>query len=412
MIERLDVALDFGADRPPRKLGRLGRDPASRATAFEWDAAFATSPLPVSPVVITSYAGLLRPNAERRATLPGLFEDSLPDGWGRLLLDRELARRGVDRSAIGDLDRLAHVGRYGMGALVYRPEAAAVDREPIDLAWFEGAIGRIEGETALEEIARLRAISGGSQGARPKLVALLDASNERLRDHRSACPSGWRHVIVKGRASSDPRGAVEAELAYAAAMRLAGIETSPVAGLRGGRELFLAADRFDRPDGGRLHMASVAGLLDCGMAIGAVDYVDLVKLARRVCRSATVVEDVFRRMVFNVRAGNRDDHVRNHAFLMDESGTWRLAPAYDVSFSEGPGGEHAMAVAGEGRRPGRGAIERVAALAGIGPRRRDTILEEVDAALAAWPRLAGEHAVPRTLADPIAAHVAAARLWP
>ncbi|WP_372425592.1 type II toxin-antitoxin system HipA family toxin [Salinarimonas chemoclinalis] len=411
MIERLAVHLDFGGGTPPRRMGRLGRDPQRRTIAFEWDEAFAAAPLPVAPLRARAYDTLLRPEPHRRASLPGLFEDSLPDGWGRLLLDREMAERGVDPAEIGDLARLAHVGRHGMGALTYEPEFAAEPREAIDLTWFEEVIPRVEDAAAVEELARLRTLAGGSQGARPKLVALIDEGNERLRDHRGAPAAGWRHVLVKGRGSSDPKGSVEAEIAYGAAMRAAGIRTTPMLALAGARECFFAADRFDRAGDARLHMATVAGLLDTGMVHGAIDYLDLVKLARVVTRSAQDVEEVFRRAVFNARALNRDDHVRNHAFLMDAVGAWRLAPAYDVTFSAGPGGEHSTSIAGEGRRPGRAAFARLAEVAGLKPRRRDAIVDAVDAALAGWPRLAAEHDVPPALARRIGAGIEAARRW-
>lgn len=412
MIERLIVSLDFGAGAAPRRLGTLGRDPARRSTAFEWDADFARAPLPVSPHRVMNYGALLRPDVRRGASLPGLFEDSLPDGWGRLLLDREMAARGVGAAAIGDLERLAFVGRHGMGALVYEPETGAGSRGDVALPWFEDAVARVEEGAAADELARLRVIAGGSLGARPKFVALLDPAGERLRDHRSSFEPGWRHVLVKARGAGDPPGSIEAELAYGAAMRAAGVATSAMSRIAGSRDSFFVTDRFDRDGARRRHMATVAGLLDCGMAHGLVDYVDLVKLAKRVCADASAVEEVFRRMVFNVRALNRDDHVRNHAFLMDETGSWTLAPAYDVSFSAGPGGEHSLAVAGEGRRPGRGAFAEIARVAGLRPRTRDAVIDAVDAALADWPRLAEEHEVPRALAQRIGAEIEAARRWP
>ncbi|KAA8607728.1 hypothetical protein AL036_09620 [Salipiger aestuarii] len=409
MTRRLDVRLDFADGGPAVRVGRLGRDPATRTTVLEWDGDFARAPLPILPLG-HRHDGLLRPDATRRASLPGLFEDSLPDGWGRLLLDREMAARGISRATIGDLERLAFVGRHGTGALSYTPETGDQASGAIDLGWFEDIIPRIEDGASADDLTRLRAISGGSQGARPKFVAQMNATGA-LRSHRAPLDPGWRQVLIKARAASDPPGSIQAELAYGTAMRRAGIETSPMARMDGAREPFFATDRFDRPGAERLHMATVAGLLDCGMVHGAVDYTDLVKLAKHLCRDARAVEQVFRRMVFNVRAFNRDDHVRNHAFLMGRAGQWRLAPAYDVSFSDGPGGEHSLAIAGEGRAPGRAALAEVARLAGIKPRQRDAIIGDIDAALATWPDLARDHGVPSGLAQRIGAAIAQARGW-
>lgn len=411
MIRRLSVHLDFGCGAEPRRVGTLGRDEARRSAAFEWDAGFAASPLPVSPVARIAYDGLLRPNAGRGARLPALFEDSLPDGWGRLLLDREIAARGISRAEIGDLERLATIGRHGAGALTYMPETGGQPIGVIDLGWFEEIIPHVEDGASAADLSRLRIISGGSQGARPKFMAQIHEDMRTLRDHRASVSEGWRQVLIKGRGSSDPVGAVQAEIGYGALMRRAGIDVSGMFALEGVRECFFATERFDRPGAGRLHMASVAGLLDSGMAHGVIDYADLVRLTKLLCGRADAVEQVFRRMVFNVRALNRDDHVRNHAFLMNAEGEWSLAPAYDVSFSEGPGGEHSISVGGEGRMPGKEAMARVAHIAGIRPARRDAIIEEVEASLAGWRAIATDHDVPQRMIRQIEHEIANARRW-
>lgn len=411
MIQRLSVHLDFGGGAEPRLVGTLGRDEIRRSSAFEWDAGFAASPLPVSPVARISYDGLLRPNAGRGARLPALFEDSLPDGWGRLLLDREIAARGISRAEIGELERLATIGRHGAGALTYTPETGRRPIGAIDLGWFEEIIPHVEDGAAAADLSRLRIMSGGSQGARPKFVAQIHDDMRTLRDHRAPVTEGWRQVLIKGRAASDPVGAVQAEVGYGVLMRKAGIDVSRMFALEGIRELFFATERFDRPDAGRLHMASVAGLLDSGLAHGMIDYIDLVRLTRFMCGRADAVEQVFRRMVFNVRALNRDDHVRNHAFLMNADGEWSLAPAYDVSFSEGPGGEHSISAGGEGRTPGKEAIARVAHIAGIKPARRDAIMDEVDASLARWREIATDHDVPQRMIRQIENEIENARRW-
>ncbi|WP_198672092.1 type II toxin-antitoxin system HipA family toxin [Pseudogemmobacter bohemicus] len=408
---RLNVQLDFGAGADPVPLGQLGRDGASRTAVFEWNKDFAARPLNLSPLRGLSYDRLLPANKARGATLPGLFEDSLPDGWGRLLLDREMEARGISRAEIGDLERLAYVGRHGAGALTYQPDTGREPIGAIDLAWFEEIIPQVGAGASAEDLSRLRVISGGSQGARPKFVAQLYQDMHSLRDHRAERSAGWRHVLIKGRASSDPHGVVEAEVAYGQLMQGAGIATSPMFALTGATEAFFATVRFDRPGQGRLHMATVAGMLDIGMVHGAVDYVDLIKIARAIGGGMTEVEEVFRRMVFNIRAFNRDDHVRNHAYLMDAAGCWSLAPAYDVSFSDGPGGEHSLAVAGEGRRPGIKAISEVARIAGIKLTRRNAIIEAVDGALDQWDEVARGCGVPDRLRVQIGREIQTARGW-
>lgn len=232
-----------------------------------------------------------------------------------------------------------------------------------------------------------------------------------LRDHRTPLTEAWRHVLIKGRATSDPVGAVQAEIAYRILMRQAGIDVSRMFALKGHQELFFTTERFDRPGADRLHMASVAGLLDCGMVPGMIDYIDLIKLTKFMCRRADAVEEIFRRMVFNARALNRDNHVRNHAFPMNANGEWSLAPAYDVSFAEGPGGEHATSIGSEGRTPGKAAMAKVAHTAGIKPARRDAIIDEVDASLARWREIATDHDVPKRIIRQIENEIANAHRW-
>ena len=407
----LSVGLNFGSGAEPRTIGRLGRDHAARVVVLEWSEQFASAPLPILPLSSRPYSGLLRPDRSRRATLPGLIEDSLPDGWGKLLLDLEIEKRGISRSKIGDLERLAFVGMHGTGAMTYCPEERTEPQDVIDLVWFEDIVPIVADGASAEDLSRLRVISGGSQGARPKFMAQLGVDRKTLRDHRMPLESGWRHVLIKGRASLDPFGSVHAEAAYGMMMRNAGIDVSTMFVLAGKNEDYFCTERFDRPGCSRLHTSTIAGLLDCGLAHGVVDYRDFIKLARILCRNAAVIEEVFRRMVFNARAFNRDDHVRNHAFLMDANGNWSLAPAYDVSFSAGPGGEHSMSIAGEGRFPGGEAFAQIARNAGIRKARFTAIIDQVDTALSAWEEVAKDHDVPNQLRAEITREINTARRW-
>ena len=410
MNRRLQVSLDFGSSR--RRLGTLGWDHTARVAAFEWDAQFLAAPLPVSPLLIPTPAGLLRPTSRAFEGLPGLFGDSLPDGWGRLLLDRELRAKSQSLTQITSLDRLAVVGSAGMGALVYEPDEAGIAEDDIDLDWFGELVPQVEEGATAEELVRLRRIGGSSQGARPKFVAQLSPDCTVLRNHRAPCPADWRAVLVKRAARNDPDGAVEAELAYAAMARAAGIEMRETRLLRAASgEAYFATDRFDRAGAERLHMQTIAALLEADFRTTTLDYAEMIKAVRLITRDLGAVEQMFRRMVFNIRALNRDDHLKNHALLMTPQGVWQLAPAYDLSYSLGPGGEHSLLVGGEGRAPGRAAIGRVAASAGLKSARVQAILNEVDGVLADWPRFAETFAVPRQLRNDISADLARARRW-
>ena len=410
--DRLHATLCFDGSGE-RAVARLGWDPRERHVVAEWEADFAARPLPLWPLRLKGYQSLLRPAGRAFGDLPALFGDSLPDGWGRMLIDRELVARGLNRADLTDLQRLALVGADGMGALVYRPEHPHQAEREISLDWFDRLVPELDQGVGVDDLQRLRHMAGGSQGARPKFVAQISAGAKVLRSHRLKWQEGWRQVLIKRRAVLDPPGSVEAEAAYAAMARAAGITISRVDMLRASSgEAFFVTDRFDREGQKRLHMQTVAALLETDFRRNmGFDYQQLLKLVAVLTRDQRAVEEMFRRMVFNILALNRDDHLKNHAFLMRDSGEWQLAPAYDLSFSTGPGGEHSMLVAGEGRRPGQAAMERVAKTAGLRPKRALEVIGEVRSACAAWPGFARETEVPEVLAGRIGAAMAEAAGW-
>ena len=382
---RVEIAFDPNNVHP---VGQIAWDSTRRSAAIEWDPAFVTNPLPISPYHIKTLAGLYRAaNPAAFEGLPGVFGDSLPDGWGRLLIDRERERGGSHRTAITPVDRLAIVGTHGMGALIYRPEERTVDPNSVDLEWFAELATSMAEDASVEDLRKVRAAAGGSAGARPKLVALLDVETGLVRDHRRTPEKGERQVLIKHRATTDSPTAMEEEEAYARMARAAGIAVPWTMVLRTKRgETFFAVERFDRNGAERVHMHTAAGLLDVNFRQPSIDYENLLKLVRWTTRHAEDQNEMFRRMTFNVLAHNRDDHLKNHAFLMDARGGWRLSPAYDVSFSDGPGGEHHLAIAGEGRRPGRKHLEAVGRTLGMKPAAIAGLIDPVRAAIADWPR--------------------------
>lgn len=407
MARRLRVDIVFDSDHV-RRVGQIAWDSARRSAAVEWDSSFVANPLPISPYHIKTLAGLYRTgNTAAFEGLPGVFGDSLPDGWGRLLIDRELERRGSGRTAITPVDRLAIVGTHGMGALIYRPEERVVGPNSVDLEWFADLATSMAEDASVEDLRKARAAAGGSAGARPKFVALLDVETGRVRDHRRTPERGERQVLIKHRTTTDSPTAIEEEEAYARMARAAGIAMPWTMVLRSGRgDAFFAVERFDRRGARRVHMHTAAGMLDVDFRQPSTDYENLHKLVRWTTRHAGDQDEMFRRMTFNVLAHNRDDHLKNHAFLMDAGGGWRLSPAYDVSFSDGPGGEHHLAIAGEGRRPGRKHVEAVGQALGMKPAAIAALIDPVRAAIADWPRHADAAGVPSRRAKQIAGYFA------
>jgi serine/threonine-protein kinase HipA len=210
-----------------------------------------------------------------------------------------------------------------------------------------------------------------------------------------------RRVIVKFRARADDADAGAVEHAYHELARRAGLDV-PDAWLvpsRRGRGWF-AVERFDRtPDGGHRHVHTLCGLLHADHRLPSLDYVGAHAAVHRLTGDQRAVEQLFRRMVFNVVAHNRDDHTKQVSLRMEEDGRWRLAPAYDLTFSEGPGGEHSMAVAGRGE-PDVTAVLEVAKRAGVPAQRARHIVEEVSTAVVdGWPAVAPSKAIRKRVAD-------------
>jgi len=322
--------------------------------------------------------------------LHGFLADSLPDGWGYLLMRRRLAKAGVDIAALTPLERLALVGDQGRGALVFAPSTAPADTvETLDLDLLaEAALTLLAGGApALADT--LANLGGGSGGARPKVHVGFNADGA-VSVGSGETPPGFDPWLVKFRAPEDPEDIGPIEAAYAEMAAAAGVAMSPhrLIPARSGHPYF-ATRRFDRPDGGgRLHMVSLAGAIEAPADRPSAGYDTYLRATRAITRRAEDVVEAFRRMIFNVLASNRDDHTRQHAYLMDAAGTWTLAPAYDLTHSPGPGGEHYMDIEGEGRRPTRGHVLALAARHGLAERIVAPMIDEVRAAVSDWPTFA------------------------
>lgn len=393
----LHVAFAFSPDdRIP--VGRVALD--GNVVVFEYDAAFAASGLSLNPAFGAIGPGLLHPR-DRQAFrgLHGVFADSLPDAWGELLLERRLRRAGVSLSSLTILDRLALVGRRGRGALVYEPaddgDSATATTSEIDLNQLaRDAVEVLEGNegAVLRELERL---GGSSGGARPKVQVALDDSGRARVDEVGSLPPGFTSWIVKFRGAVDRVDIGPLEAAYAEAARRAGIEMprTRLISAESGPGYF-ATERFDRkPAGGRVHMLSIAGMLDADWSVPSIDYETLLGVVRGATRDEQAVLQMFRRMVFNVLAINRDDHTKQHALLLDRDGRWRLSPAYDLTFASGPGNEHYLAVNGRGRDVRRRDLVAAGDTQSINARHGSAIIDEVVVAIEQLPSIANDFGV-------------------
>ena len=411
--QSLEVALDFGAGRTPRPVGSVEWDDTRRQAVLQWDARFVADPLPLSPILVRRHAGSLRPRKGWAFEgAPALLGDGMPDGWGRLLADHEIRASGGSPAQTGPLTRLSLVGLHGIGALTFRPAYPLSEPGAVSLDWFAALAADVGDCTNIEEVTRLRNATGGTHGQKPKLLAQLSPDGEDLRNHRAPLREGWRHVLIKRRGREDRNGTIEAEVAYGMMAREAGLTTTWMGMLRSSaREHYFATERFDRVGNARVHVQTVAALFGLDFRTANLDYIELLKLTHALTRDERQVHEMMRRMIFNVRAVNRDDHLKNHAFMMDHTGRWSLAPAYDLSYSYGRGGLHSLSVAGNRHQPGRIHFHDVARAIGI---ERETVwdmIAKVDDALSRWPEFAEACAVPKLLRRSIQDAIECARSW-
>jgi len=379
----LSVALAFEPSCEPLAAGRLAMD--GGLAQLEWSREVVTRALPVSPILYPPEPGLIAARTRSFDGLHGFLADSLPDGWGYLLMRKRLAKLGVDIGTLTPLERLALVGNHGRGALVFQPATTpADDIETLDLdALAKDATALLTGEES-RLADTLAGLAGGSGGARPKVHVGFDGQGH-ISVGQGEVAAGHTAWIVKFRAPTDPIDIGPIEEAYACMAESAGLTLSAhrLLPAKSGPGYFTTR-RFDRPDGGgRLHMVSLAGAIEAPSDAPS-SYDLFLRATRAITRRADDVAAGFRRMVFNVLACNRDDHTRQHAYLMDAAGEWRLAPAFDLTYAPGPGGEHYLDIEGEGRRPMRTQVMSLGEKHGLDTRRVAAVIAEVSAAVADW----------------------------
>lgn len=330
--------------------------------------------------------------------LPGAFNDSLPDGWGLLLMDRALKKhKDLDRARITPLDRLAYMGHRSMGALEYQPELMSEHAAGlIDLADIAEQSDQVLNGDSTEVIEALRIYGGSPGGARPKVTVAFSSDLSICQSGFGSIPMGYTHWIVKFRndgrhADADPVDSGRMERAYAEMARAAGLQMPRTdlvkLTVKGRAEAFFAVQRFDRDANRKIHFLSLSGYAYANHRVPCLDYGSgVLPAVKKLTRSPVEVEKAFRLMVFNVLAHNKDDHAKNFAFLRNPtSGVWQLAPPFDLTFNHGMNGNHTTAVNGAGQ-PTVADIGKVADRHGIANWKQ--LVNEVRDAVAQWPTFA------------------------
>lgn len=331
-------------------VGTLAKTP-DRLVAFEYDNDWLVTGFSISPFSLPLQKKVYLPKFEPFGGLFGVFNDSLPDGWGRLLVDRLLLKNKINPSEIDNLNRLAVVQESGMGALTYQPEHKfETPNQESDYDKLAQECSKILESQNSDNLDELFKLGGSSGGARPKILTKINGEN-------------W---IIKFPSSQDPKYIGEQEYKYSLVAKDCGIKMSET-------KLFpskicsgyFGIKRFDRTNDRKIHMVSVSGLIETSHRLPNLDYSILMKLTLELTKNYQDIEQLYRLMCFNVYAHNRDDHSKNFSFLYDENKKkWHLSPAYDLTYSSSFNGEHATTINGEGKNP---TLEDILAIAkGIG----------------------------------------------
>lgn len=322
-----------------RIVGRLTMVPEGDRCAFQYDGDWLRNGFSVSPLYLPLKDELFIAERTPFAGNFGVFDDSIPDGYGRYLIHRILKRKGLDSLRLSPVQYLSIVGSSGMGALCYVPESFIGEEKSLpQLDELQRMAFDVLSEKSDKDADVLYFNSGNSGGCRPKCL-MKDAEGE------------W---LVKFRNISDPEDRGIMEYGYNVAARACGIEV-PDFKLIDGK--YFASRRFDVKDGERLHVATAGALMNESIHFPKLDYVNLLHLTGYLTQDPMQVEEMFRRMVFNVLAENKDDHAKNFAFIC-KNGIWSLAPAYDLTRSaDGYNGEHATSVCGSGNPSEKDMVE-------------------------------------------------------
>jgi serine/threonine-protein kinase HipA len=402
------------------QIGAVSIENGDPYATFQYDPAFVTSGIEISPIQMP-----LREEPYRFARLPhdafdglpGLLADALPDNWGRLLVDAWLTAAGRSPESFDVVERLCYVGSRGMGALEFQPSigpSAPAGRDlQVDrlvelasevLAEREAFVAELAENLEEEEMRAILAIGTSAGGARPKAIIAFNETTSQVRSGQLDAAPGFQHWLLKfdgvskagDHGLTDPEGWGAVEYAYWQMANKAGVEmTECRLLLENGRRHFMTR-RFDRPaGGGKLHVQTLGALDHISYRMpGVYGYDQTMLLMRRIGMTLPETEQLFRRMVFNVVARNQDDHVKNIAFLMDRSGRWTLAPAYDVTWACNPTNRwlqaHQMTINGKRERITVADLVTIEKRVGLRRGSAKRILAEVTEAAATWPEIAAE----------------------
>lgn len=393
-----------------RTVGAVALDPKLGFYAFEYDPAFVKSGIELAPLTMplaqTSYIFTDLPELTYKR-LPALLADALPDDFGNTLIDGWMAAKGVEHSQITPLDRLAYMGKRGMGALEFRParSPAGTGHTALSLSKLvESARLAVHGELGSESLssaalAQMIKVGTSAGGARAKAVIAWNPKTEEIRAGQFDVDPGFEHWLLKfdGMGADKELGGTQdygrIEYAYYLMATAAGMTMSPCRLLEENGRAHFMTQRFDRDGNRKHHLQTLCAMAQLDYKQKAShDYNQLFQTISRLQLGYAALEEAFRRMAFNVMTANCDDHTKNVSFLLREGAGWTLAPAYDVTHAHNPTGEwtnqHLMAVNGKFAGITRTDLLAAADRFGIGTATK--VLQQVGKSVTAWPDFAAQ----------------------
>lgn len=415
-----------------RKIGAVALADGAGVADFEFTPDFARSGIELAPLTMPNSTRVFSFPALPQSSfhgLPGLLADSIPDRFGNVLIDAWLATQGRSPESFNAVERLCYTGNRGMGALEYVPARGprAKKTSPIEIdrlvALASEILSRRErlqvsfgDDQHSDTMRQILQVGTSAGGARAKAVIAWNRETDEVRSGQLDAGPGFEHWLLKfdgvsankDKELEDPLGFGMVEYAYSRMARDAGMTISECRLLEENDRRHFMTRRFDRPSGGeKLHMQSLGALahFDFNLA-GAYSYEQALLVIRQLGLGMRTVTEQFRRMVFNIMARNQDDHVKNIAFLMDKTGFWSLAPAFDVIYSYQSEGRwtstHQMTL--NGKRD-LFSLEDFRACAKAFSMKRglaESIIDQVRSVLERWPQYADEAGVAPARRDHIA----------
>ena len=329
--------------------------------SFEYEQSFIDSGLNLSPIKLPfTTQTYINQDDKYFQTLAGLFFDSLPDKFGTKVIERYYETKGIALRDLSVLQKLMFIGKRGMGALEYEPSESVISRddtiELLDIrSMYESSKKIIKGEPtdALQEMLLFMDSGASAGGARAKAVVAWDKKANKMISGVNELPDGYEHWLVKFD-SVDDNGIstdfTKLEYIYMSMAKDSGINVEELDLVNDGKLNHFAIKRFDRANGEKIHMHSLASMLHVDFNIPMhYSYDESLRVVWFITKDKRQVLEFYKRVVFNVVAKNQDDHAKNTSFLMDRDGNWSLSPAYDISYANGQGftKNHQMSIVGK-----------------------------------------------------------------